>query len=208
MSTVVIIIVVVLILAGLFAGRGRAVVKNRGGRGLKRRFGPEYERALALHNGDVTAAEQELGERVKRYGSLRPQPLTDERRRQYEARWDALQTQFVDSPRKAAIEADSLLAQLAGDRGFPGGAQFEEQIAALSVHHPAHIHGYHRVHTAARAQNSTEEVREALVEARGLFDALVTDHPADSGRSRGQGVDGGSRPPRIRGPHTTEGSAS
>jgi len=34
------------------------------------------------------------------------------------------------------------------------------------------------MHAAARGQSSTEEMREALVEAQSLFEALVTEQPA------------------------------
>ncbi|MFF8024116.1 hypothetical protein ACFZDJ_23990 [Streptomyces sp. NPDC007896] len=160
MITVVVIAVLVMGLAALLhTGRGRA--RGSGGRGLKWRFGPEYERAVALQNGDVRAAERELGERVRRHGSLQEQPLSPEVREQYVAQWAAVQEQFVGSPQKAVTEADALLARLARDRGFPDGEQFEEQLAALSVHHAYVVQGYRSMHAAARDQSGTEEMREA-----------------------------------------------
>jgi hypothetical protein len=96
----------------------------------------------------------------------------------------AVQEQFVDSPWKAVTEADALLARLAGERGFPDGEQFDEQLAALSVHHAYFVQGYRSMHTAARGQSGTEEMREAMVAARGLFEALVTEEPADPDRRR------------------------
>ncbi|NGO41876.1 hypothetical protein [Streptomyces ureilyticus] len=177
MLTIVIIAVIVIVaVAVLVVGRGR--IRDGGGRGLKHRFGPEYDRAVADHNGDTKAAERELGERVKQHGSLTEQPLSLEARAQYTAQWAGIQEQFVDSPQKAVTEADTLLAHLAKDRGFPG-EQFEEQFAALSVHHADQVRGYRSMHTAARGQSGTEEMREAMVEARSLFEALVTEQPAD-----------------------------
>ncbi|MFD9196361.1 hypothetical protein ACFWCA_50255, partial [Streptomyces phaeochromogenes] len=134
MLTIVIIAVIVIAAVALFlVGRGR--IRAGGGHGLKQRFGPEYGRAVADHNGDTKAAEQELGERVTQHASLTEQPLTPEARAQYRAQWADVQEQFVESPQKAVTEADALLAGLARDRGFPDGEQFEEQFAALSVHH-------------------------------------------------------------------------
>jgi hypothetical protein len=158
-----------------------------GGRDLKRRFGPEYERAVARHDGDTTAAERELAGRVERHGGLRERPLEAAERSEFEARWQAAQERFVDSPRQAVTEADLLLAELAGARGFPDGGQYEEQLAALSVHHAAHVHGYRRVHRMARADGgagqaehgTTEEMREAMVEARALFEDLVSPNRRD-----------------------------
>ncbi|MFI9610545.1 hypothetical protein ACIHCM_02350 [Streptomyces sp. NPDC052023] len=184
-ALIVIVAAVALIAAALtLRGRGAG-----GGRDLRRRFGPEYDRAVARHDGDATAAERELAERVERHGKLRERPLEPADRERFEARWTAAQERFVDSPQDAVTEADRLLAELAGVRGFPDGGQYEEQLAALSVHHAHHVHGYRRVHRIARTPASgaqdgrtgavqdggaaTEEMREAMVEARALFDDLL-----------------------------------
>jgi hypothetical protein len=203
-TAVIITVAVIVVAAALFAGLGR----GGGGRGLKRRFGPEYDRAVARHDGDTKAAERELGERVKRHGSLEEQPLPHEAREQYVAQWAGIQKQFVDSPQKAVTEADALLARLAKDRGFPDGEQFEEQAAAISVHHADHVEGYLRVHTVARGQGGTEEMREAMVEARGLFDALITEQPADSDRHRQQSPDDHRHTPWTRSRARAKGSGT
>ncbi|GGX10544.1 hypothetical protein GCM10010321_26030 [Streptomyces chartreusis] len=149
----------------------------QGGRSLKRRFGPEYERTVARHDGDAKAAERELAQRVERHGGLRERTLETTEVERYEARWTAAQERFVDSPKGAVDEADRLLAELAQARGYPDGAQYEEQLSALSVHHANRVRGYRRVHRAARAGAEggpgTEEMREAMVEARALFEELV-----------------------------------
>ncbi|WP_405958316.1 hypothetical protein [Streptomyces phaeochromogenes] len=186
MLTIVILAVIVIAAVALFLVVGRGRVRVGGGRGLKHRFGPEYDRAVADHDGDTKAAEQELGERVTQHASLKEQPLTPEARAQYRAQWADVQEQFVESPQKAVTKADALLAGLARDRGFPDGEQFEEQFAALSVHHAAHVNGYRSMHTAARGQSGTEEMREAMVEARSLFEALVAEQPADADQGSSQ----------------------
>jgi hypothetical protein len=163
----IVIVAAVVVVAAVLSLRARG---PRGGRDLKRRFGPEYDRTLARHDGDAKAAERELTERVERHGSLRERPLEPARREQ-----------FVDAPREAVAEADRLLAELAAARGFPDGGQYEEQLAALSVHHAGHVHGYRHVHRVARTGVSgrdgdradTEEMREAMVEARALFEDLT-----------------------------------
>ena len=113
---------------------------------------------MARHDGDTKAAEAELAERVKQHGALRQRPLDSAATRAVQACWTAAQERFVDSPREAVAEADRLLAELAGARGFPDGAQYEEQVAALSVHHAHHVHGYRRVHRS-RAQAPAGEGR-------------------------------------------------
>ncbi|MFI2780994.1 hypothetical protein [Streptomyces sp. ALB3] len=180
MTTVVIIVAVVLLAAlAFFLVRGRGT----GGRGLRRRFGPEYDRTVARHDGDTKAAEQELSERVRLHGSLSERPLRPEAREAYTRRWAEVQERFIDSPREAVVEADALLAQLARDRGFPDGDSFQEQTDALSVHHAEQVDGYRRVHTAVRGQGGTEEMRKALVESRALFDVLLSDAPQEPART-------------------------
>jgi hypothetical protein len=71
---------------------------------------------------------------------------------------------------------------MARGRGFPDGEQFEDQIAALSVRHAHHVQGYRNMHAAARGQSSTEEMREATVEAQSLFETPVTEQPAAPSR--------------------------
>ncbi|MEU3782416.1 hypothetical protein [Streptomyces sp900129855] len=212
MSTGVIIALIVIVaavvaVAAVLAVRARG---SHGGRGLKHRFGPEYDRAVARHDGDVKAAERELDALVQRHGGLHERPLEPAERDRFTARWTAAQERFVDSPREAVAEADHLLAEVAGARGFPDGAQYDEQLAALSVHHARHVHGYRRVHRVARVHMTgaggrggatgvagadgvddgrapgTEDMRAAMVEARALFDDLVGAARGDSGRHRAQ----------------------
>jgi hypothetical protein len=184
---VIVIVAVVVVVAAALTLRSRGGV---GGRDLKHRFGPEYDRAVTRHDGDTKAAERELAERVERHGSLREQPLETARREQFEARWAAAQERFVDSPREAVAEADQLLGELATVRGFPDGAQYEEQLAALSVHHAPDVNGYRHVHSVARADDTradTEELREAMVEARALFDSLIDGAKAPASHDRSHG---------------------
>ncbi|KRD00629.1 MULTISPECIES: hypothetical protein [unclassified Streptomyces] len=197
MSTGVIIALIVVVaavvaVAAVLAVRARG---SHGGRSLKHRFGPEYDRAVARHDGDVKAAERELDALVERHGGLRERPLEAAERERFEARWTTAQERFVDSPREAVAEADRLIAEVAGARGFPDAGQYEEQLAALSVHHAHRVDGYRRVHRVARSTAGvdgtrhadsadvpgtagghapgTEDMRTAMVEARALFDDLI-----------------------------------
>lgn len=184
-AVVIVILAVVLVLAvaaAVYVRRGRK--ETRGG--LKRRFGPEYDRALDRHNGDARAAEHELSERVRRFGPLESRPLPAEEREQYRIRWAAAQQQFVDSPQQAVVEVDRLVARLAQVRGYPG-ADEPEHFDALSVHHGNRLHGYRKVREAARGRAGTEGMRDAMVQVRDLFDALADEGPATSHRAASDG---------------------
>jgi len=193
MSTGVIIILVLLVVAVAIAGLVLAR-KSDGGRGLRRRFGPEYERAVAQHNGDTKAAEHELGERVRRHGDLKTRPLSAEAHTQYSAEWAGIQEEFVDAPAKAVAHADELVGRVARDRGFPAD-EHDDRIAALSVHHPHRVDSYRRMHTAAhrtpdgQTGSGTEELREVLLNARDFFEELLGKHPGNTVGQAGQRSD-------------------
>ncbi|WP_262703758.1 MULTISPECIES: hypothetical protein [Streptomyces] len=171
-----IVVVVAVVLAAALIIRVVRAGAGRGERALRRRFGPEYELNVAQHAGDTKAAERELEERLRRYGDLRTEPLSGELRERYVAEWAGMQEMFIEAPEHAVTGADQLLARLAHDRGYPSG-HYEEQVAALSVHHADHVQGYRQLHdTAARAREGradTEELREAVVHARPFFEDLV-----------------------------------
>jgi hypothetical protein len=192
MSTgVIIIVVVAVVLAAVLAA---GIVRARGGGGknaLRRHFGPEYDLNVAEHAGDTKAAERELDDRLRRYRGLKTEPLSGELRERYVAEWAGTQELFIESPEHAVAGADQLLARLARDRGYPSD-RYEEQVAALSVHHADCVQGYRQLHAAAaRAREGradTEELREAVVHARPFFEDLVKPpHHAPDGH---QGHDG------------------
>ncbi|MFF5973302.1 hypothetical protein ACFY7C_17440 [Streptomyces sp. NPDC012769] len=174
--------VAVLLAAGVLI-RARTGADS-GARSLKRRFGPEYDRTLERYGGDHETARHDLRERVERYGGIRPVPLEPAIREHYVARWTTLQERFVDAPRQAVADADELLARIAATRGFPDPDRREEQLAALSVHHPRHVEGLRTLRRAVHSTSaSTEELREALVHARALFEDLTAAAAGTSART-------------------------
>ncbi|WP_329285100.1 hypothetical protein [Streptomyces sp. NBC_00691] len=177
MSTLTVILILVATVAVLLVAgallRARAG-RSGGTRSLERRFGPEYDRTLEGHGGDREAAHRDLSERVERYGGIRPLPLEPPVREHYLARWAVIQERFVDAPRQAVTDADEFLTRIAATRGFPEPERPDEQLAALSVHHPHRVEGLRAVRRAAHSESaSTEELREALVHARALFEDLT-----------------------------------
>jgi hypothetical protein len=142
---------------------------------LQQRFGPEYDRTLA-QRGDQKAAELELEHRAERVEHFQLRPLARDERDQFVARWQSVQAQFVDDPSDATTEADDLVGQVMATRGYPVG-DFEQRAADVSVNHPRVVEHYRAGHAlalrAARGDADTEDLRQAFVHFRALFEDLV-----------------------------------
>ncbi|MBT2213235.1 MULTISPECIES: hypothetical protein [Actinomadura] len=142
---------------------------------LKRRFGPEYDRALEAHGGRA-AAERELRSREQAHRDLELHDLAPERRDQYKEQWLRVQERFVDAPQEAVEEADRLVTVVLGERGYPTRG-FDEQAAHLSVEHARTLDHYRRgreiSERAQGRQATTEDLRQAMVHYRALFDDLL-----------------------------------
>lgn len=161
-------VVIVLVIAALFAARRR---RER----LQERFGPEYDRQVDV-SGNRRAAESELAAREKRRSKLEIRPLDPEARDRYLVSWREVQARFVDSPETAVGEADRLVADVMRERGYPV-EDFEQREADISVDHPQVASEYRAAHGISMAQQhgqaSTEDLRQALIHFRSLFDELL-----------------------------------
>lgn len=164
---VVAIIVVVAVALVLMQQRQRA--------GLRERFGPEYDRVVEERD-DRRQAERELAERAQRRDKLDIRPLTSEQRGDYAARWESVQAAFVDRPREAVVLADDLIVEVMDRRGYPV-ESFDDRASLVSADHPEvvdHYRSAHAVYTQGE-DSSTEDLRQAFVHYRALFDAMLTD---------------------------------
>jgi hypothetical protein len=87
-----------------------------------------------------------------------------------------VQAQFVDDPNGAVSNADQLLNEVMQVRGYPVG-DFDQRAADISVDHPVVVENYRVAHEIAqrhnRGQASTEDLRQAMVHYRSLFDELL-----------------------------------
>lgn len=173
----VIIILLVLAIVGIGAW---FLMRERRSRGLRERFGPEYERSVATTE-DRRAAELELRQREKRHRELDVRPLSDEDRTGFEDRWSGVQQGFVDDPGQAVRHADSLVDDVMRARGYPV-EDFEQRAADISVEHPVVVQRYREARVIAEAndsgQASTEDLRQAVTSYRALIVALLEPGPA------------------------------
>lgn len=150
------------------------VVRKRRTAALQNRFGPEYQRALR-EKGD--RAESELLERQRRVEKFSIRELSAAERERFVTDWRVVQSRFVDDPKGAVRDADELVARLMQTRGYPM-TNFEQRAADISVDHPRVVDNYRAAHEIAirheRGQATTEDLRNAIIYYRSLFDELLS----------------------------------
>jgi len=150
-------------------------IETRRRRRLRERFGPEYERTV--HDiGNVRRAEATLEARAKRVERLHIRPLSPEQSRRFAETWQQLQQRFVDDPQGAVGEADRVIGEVLSARGYPLG-EFDQRAADISVDHPQVVTHYRAARDIAQRQArgaaTTEDLRQAFVHYRVLFDDLL-----------------------------------
>jgi len=168
---IVIVAVAAIVVLGVIWGAMRA----KRSRALQGTFGREYDRTVE-NAGDRRAAERELRERQKQHDELDIRPLTPESRDRYVRRWQSTQTRFVDDPKGAVAEADTLVQEVMQERGYPT-KDFERRVADISVEHPDLVEKYRTAHGIAQASErgdaSTEDLRQSVRHYRALFSQLL-----------------------------------
>jgi hypothetical protein len=143
---------------------------------LRTQFGgAEYDRA-AKEVGSRQKAEAVLDKRADRVESFHIQPLGPGDRTRFVESWRRVQARFVDGPGGALTEADQLLRDVMSTRGYPV-SDFEQRAADISVDHPLVLEHYRSAHEIAvrqtQGQASTEDLRQAMIHYRTLFEELV-----------------------------------
>lgn len=142
---------------------------------LRERFGPEYDRAVD-RIGDKRQAEDELEARMTHVQNLNIRSLTAEEVNRFSLEWQAIQAEFVDQPLASVQKANRLIREVMLARGYPV-EDFEKRAADISVDYPDLVTNYRELHEIATKDKtekiSTEEMRQAMVHGRELFENLV-----------------------------------
>lgn len=143
---------------------------------LRSQFGAaEYARTVQ-ESGTQRRAEGELEKRKERVAALHIRPLSPGDRDRFMELWRGVQARFVDTPGGAVTEANQLIRDVMAARGYPV-TDFEQRAENISVDHPLVVENYRAAHEIAvrqaRGQASTEDLRQAMVHYRTLFDELV-----------------------------------
>jgi hypothetical protein len=115
----------------------------------------------------------EITDRIKRNSHT---PLAPAEAAQFTQAWNALQSRFVDNPKGVVAQADQLVRELMLKRGYPMG-DFERRAGDISVDHRTIVESYRAAQAIAvrdeRGVADTEELRQAVVYYRALFDELL-----------------------------------
>jgi hypothetical protein len=172
-------VVVAAIVLALFV-----LIRRRRSESLREQFGPEYKRAVDQY-GDQRKAETELAARERRVRKVEIRILTSEQQSRFAEAWKRTQARFVDEPSRAVGEADGLIKEIMQTRGYQVG-DFEQRAADVSVDHPSVVTDYRAAREIAVRNNSgkatTEDLRQAMVHYRSLFEELLETTPQNTRR--------------------------
>ena len=148
---------------------------------LRARFGPEYDAALNQY-GSRPKAEKALADRTERMEKIQTHPLSRLEQGNFVERWRRVQALFVDDPMEAVQQADRLVGDVMRTRGYPV-AGYERRVEDLSVDYPNLVNNYRSAHDIfmrlERKETTTEDLRQAMVSYRNLFDELLEAHTAE-----------------------------
>jgi hypothetical protein len=174
---IIVLIVVVLVVIAVAAAVASTRIRHRTAE--RQLLGPEYDR-LADEVGP-RKANAEFEKRRQRVDGLGIKPLSAERRTAYVSQWEAAQEQFIDSPAQAVSTAGALVTTVAADRGYEV-ADHDQLLSDLSVYHGRRLDGYRQAWqvTERGGQATTEEMRQAMLDYRGLLFDLVEYDTSDA----------------------------
>jgi hypothetical protein len=161
-----IIIVVIVVVAAIVVASGEL----RRAR-MRRQFGPEYDR-LAQELGSKKKADAELTARQRRVEALNIHELSPDQQASYSGDWTVVQERFVDAPAEAVSAAGTLIWEVMRDRGYPADDR-SASMEALTVYHARSLDGYRQTAELRTETATTEELREAMIRYRALFEDLT-----------------------------------
>ena len=138
---------------------------------MRRQFGPEYDR-LAQELGSKKKADAELAARQRRVEALNIHELSPDQQASYSGDWTVVQERFVDAPAEAVSAAGTLIWNVMRDRGYPADDR-SASMEALTVYHARSLDGYRQTAELRTETATTEELREAMIRYRALFEDLT-----------------------------------
>jgi hypothetical protein len=175
MDTKYIIIAVVLVLVVLGAILAPIFARRKRSQRFQTKYGPDYDHTVKTM-GNEKKAQTEMDKRQTHVETLNIRPLSIGERDQFLADWKAIQVKFIDQPGQATVEADHLIMEVMKMRAYPV-SDFEQRAADISITYPELVSNYRLAREIAikneHHQAGTEELRQALIYYRSLFDELL-----------------------------------
>ena len=166
-------VVLVLVICGAIIGL--VIVSRKRTLRLQNQFGSEYDHTVKAMGGK-RKGQDELDKRQKHMQTMDIRPLTDIEKKRYLSDWGALQARFVDEPGQTIMDADHLIIEVMQLRAYPL-SDFEQRAADVSVNYPGLVNYYRAAKDIANKyeqhQADTEELRQAFIYFRSLFDELL-----------------------------------
>jgi hypothetical protein len=174
-SEMLMVIAIVVVAVMVVAAALWVALRRRRTAALRKRFGPEYDHVVQAARTPAEA-ERVLEQRQSRVETFSIRPLSRDDAVRCVTAWRRVQGQFVDQPRDAVIEADRLINEVMRRRGYPIDDP-DRRLDDLSVDH-GHVLDHYRagreiVARHERGKASTEDLRQAMVHFRSLFNDLV-----------------------------------
>ena len=170
MAAVAVLLILIVVAVGLYAEH-----RKKRTAALKNRFGSEYDRAVLKH-GSASEAENKLANRTTRVDTFEIRELGVTERERLINDWHTVQSAFRRSPQARRDRSGRPHQRAPRSRGYPI-ANFEQRAADVSVGYPRIMGSYRIAHDVAvrngRVDATTEELRTAMIQYRGIFDELI-----------------------------------
>jgi hypothetical protein len=151
-----------------------AFVRIRGRRShLKKRFGPEYHRAVT--NEGRGAGESHLAEIESEHERLELHDLPPMTRDRYLDEWRQAESRFVSDPRDAVRAAERIVERVLHERGYPGD-DGQHIVSLVSVDHPDTAERFRHGHALLESieAESTENLRKAMLDFRSVLEDVLS----------------------------------
>ena len=171
-AVIILAVVIAFVIGGML---GMLMNRRQRTKRLQDKFGPEYERTVS-EIGDARQAENDLQARLDHVRTLDIHPLSADEIDRFTHDWQLTQAEFVDEPLAALQKSDRLIREVMKTKGYPV-EDFEQRVADISVDYPDLVADYRGLHLialkGADEEVGTEEMRQAMIHGRALFENLV-----------------------------------
>ena len=140
---------------------------------LKKRFGPEYQRAVTDEGRG--AGESHLAEVENEHDRLELHDLPPMTRDRYLDEWRQAEARFVSDPRDAVRAAERIIERVLHERGYPD-EDGKHLVSLVSVDHPVTAERFRHGHALLEGveAESTESLRKAMLDFRSVLEDVLS----------------------------------